>query len=148
VGSAFRGQKSRGTNAAPTVITTGDDLLTISGYGYVGATNTYLPAAQILFDSLGTIADATSGIGGQIKFSTKLAGTDTALQLGLTLQGGSNPIAIFAPILFANLGTPANGTFTFCSDCDPGTLFNSTCTSAGTQTGSFARRVNGVWLCD
>jgi hypothetical protein len=148
VSYAINSRKSRGTVASPTVITTGDDLLTLSGFGYVGATNTYLQAAQILFDSTGTIADATSGIGGQIKFSTTLAGTDTTPQLGLTLQGGSNPIMILSSIVFANLGTPANGTLAFCSDCDPGTLFNSTCASVGTKTGSFARRVNGAWLCD
>ncbi len=95
VGYKINSLKCRGTVASPTVITTGDDLLTISGYGYVGATNTYRSAAQILFDSTGAIADTTSGIGGQIKFLTTLAGTDTAPQLGLTLAGGSVPTAVF-----------------------------------------------------
>lgn len=91
VSYAINARKARGTVASPTVITTGDDLLTLSGYGYVGATNTYLPAAQILFDSTGTIADSTTGIGGQIKFYTTLAGTDTSPQLGATIEGGSTP---------------------------------------------------------
>lgn len=77
---AINARKSRGTVASPTVITTGDDLLTISGYGYVGATNTYREAARITFDSTGTISDATNGIGGIIRFSTQLQGTDTSPQ--------------------------------------------------------------------
>lgn len=85
------GLRARGTNASPSVITSGDDLFSISAYGYVGATNTFLHAAQILFDSTGTIADTTSGIGGQIKFYTTKAGTDTSPQLGATIQGGSVP---------------------------------------------------------
>lgn len=53
---------------------------------------------------------------------------------------------------FASLGTPANGTMKFCSDCTettpatcPATQASCICTSAG--TGAFARRVNGVWYC-
>jgi hypothetical protein len=42
---------------------------------------------------------------------------------------------------FANLGTPANGTFVFCSDC---TVANP-CASGG--TGAFARRLNAAWVC-
>ena len=74
VGYAFSAKKSRGSIASPTVITTGDDLLSISGYGYVGATNTYVEAARILLDSTGTISDAANGIGGIIRFSARVAG--------------------------------------------------------------------------
>mgnify|MGYP001588215698 CR=1 FL=1 len=91
VAYAFNFRKSRGTVLSPTVITTGDDLATISGYGYVGATNTYKEAGRILFDSTGTIADTTSGIGGIISLWTTLAGTDTAVQEGVRLVGGSVP---------------------------------------------------------
>ena len=73
-------RKSRGSATSPTVITTGDDLGVISGYGYVGATNTYREAARITLDSAGTISDATNGIGGIIRFSTQLQGTDTSPQ--------------------------------------------------------------------
>lgn len=122
---AINARKARGTVASPTVITTGDDLLMISGYGYVGVTNTYLPAAQILLDSTGTIADTTSGIGGQLKFLTTLAGTDTVPQLGLTLAGGSVPTALFAGAVTisgvltiaanAVLNTPASGNLSACT---------------------------------
>lgn len=80
VAYAINARKSRGSVGSPTVITTGDDLLTISGFGYVGATNTYREAARITFDSTGTISDATNGIGGIIRFSTQLQGTDTSPQ--------------------------------------------------------------------
>jgi hypothetical protein len=87
----IRGYKSRGTTASPTVITTGDNLLTIDGAGYVGTTNTYRQATKIEMASNGTIADSTTGIGGEIRFYTTKAGTDTSPQLGATMQGGSVP---------------------------------------------------------
>lgn len=71
---ALNARKSRGTVASPTVITTGDDLLTISGYGYVGATGTYVEANRITFDSTGTIADTTSGVGGIMRFEVAKVG--------------------------------------------------------------------------
>lgn len=76
---AINGRKSRGTVAIPTVITSGDDLLTISGFGYLGVTNTYQEATRITHDSTGTISDATNGIGGIIRFLTRKQGTDTAV---------------------------------------------------------------------
>lgn len=90
-GYALNLRKSRGTTASPTVITTADALATISGYGYVGPTNTYLEGTRIEMDSTGTIADTTSGIGGIIKFLTTKAGTDTAVQEALRITGGSTP---------------------------------------------------------
>ena len=81
-------------------------------------------------------------------WGTTFLGITSSGAENVRFQGGANPISIWSPITFANLGTPANGSFAYCSDCDPGTLFNSTCTSSGTKTGAFARRVNGVWECD
>ncbi|KKM89246.1 hypothetical protein LCGC14_1250600 [marine sediment metagenome] len=49
---------------------------------------------------------------------------------------------LYTPILFANLPTPANGMQLYCSDCtiaDP-------CASGG--NGAFAKRLNGVWVCN
>ena len=43
---------------------------------------------------------------------------------------------------FASLGTPPNGTFTYCNNC---TVANP-CASGG--TGAFAKRLNGVWVCN
>lgn len=44
--------------------------------------------------------------------------------------------------LFANLGSPSNGTMVYCSDCLIGT---NPC--AGSGNGAFAERLNGVWVC-
>lgn len=106
VSYALNFRKSRGTVASPTVITTGDDLATISGYGYLGATNTYEIATQIKFDSTGTIADTTSGIGGIVRFSHAIVGTVGVTEIAkfdaqhlihegtaptITAGGGTNP---------------------------------------------------------
>jgi hypothetical protein len=48
----------------------------------------------------------------------------------------------YGGVTFANLGTPANGAFTFCSDC---TITNP-CAARG--TGAFAKRLNGIWVCN
>jgi hypothetical protein len=78
VSYAMNFRKARGSVAAPTVITTGDDLATISGYGYVGATNTYQEACRITFDSTGAISDSATGIGGIIRFLTATVGAEPA----------------------------------------------------------------------
>lgn len=88
-GYAMNFRKSRGTVASPTVITTGDTLMTISGYGYLGGTNTYREAARIQFDSAGTISDATTGIGSVITFYGKTQGTDVNPAAAMTITGGS-----------------------------------------------------------
>ena len=102
---ALNFRKSRGTVASPTVITTGDDLATISGFGYVGATNTYQEACRITFDSTGTISDSATGIGGIISFLHATVGAEPVVVAQLKSQhlvhsgtaptitagGGTNP---------------------------------------------------------
>ena len=92
VSYTINARKARGTVASPTVITTGDDLLTIRGYGYVGSTNTYQEAASIVFDSTGTISDSTTGIGGILRFNAAKVGAEQAeimrLTAGTTTGGG------------------------------------------------------------
>lgn len=46
------------------------------------------------------------------------------------------------PINLADLGTPSNGTVSFCADCAVGT---DPCT--GSSTGAIAQRLNGRWYC-
>lgn len=58
----------------------------------------------------------------------------------------------YTSIAFAALGTPANGTVAFCSDCTETTpatcpVTQASCVCAGSGTGAFARRVNGAWYC-
>lgn len=43
---------------------------------------------------------------------------------------------------FSQLGTPTNGFFTYCTDC------TITAVCAGVGTGAFAKRLNGVWVCN
>ena len=49
---------------------------------------------------------------------------------------------IWGACTFANLGTPANGTMAYCSDC---TVANP---CAGSGTGALAKRLNGAWVCN
>jgi hypothetical protein len=49
---------------------------------------------------------------------------------------------LYAAKLFANLGTPANGAFFYCSDC----TIAAPCAGAG--TGAFAKRLNATWVCN
>jgi len=51
-------------------------------------------------------------------------------------------LADFTGVTFAALGLPPNGSFVYCTDCtiaDP-------CAAAG--SGAFAKRLNGVWVCN
>lgn len=84
---AINSRKSRGTDQSPLVITTGDDLLTMSGFGYVGTTNTYLEASRIKFGSTGTISDTSTGIGGTIDFLTRDVGGAVTSKFTMTNKG-------------------------------------------------------------
>lgn len=88
-------RKARGTIAAPTVITTGDDLGSINAWACVAA-GEWKQSAAIEFDSTGTIA--TTRGPGLIRFK---AATDaapsvltdvlTVTPLGIQLRGPTNP---------------------------------------------------------
>jgi hypothetical protein len=45
-------------------------------------------------------------------------------------------------LAFASLGTPANGTYVYCTNC---AFASNPCAGAG--TGAFAKRLNGGWVC-
>lgn len=57
-------------------------------------------------------------------------------------NGTSGGALIWPSTTFAALGTPANGTMVYCSDC----TFANPCAGAG--SGAFAKRLNGAWRCD
>lgn len=139
VAYAIDARKSRGSVASPTVITTGDGLLAITGYGYVGATNTYLPAARILFESNGAIADTASGIGGRIKFYTRKAGTDTALFPVLYLSGGSSK-----QVLALDSASPAAPSYSWDGEEDSGFYVPANNTIAVSTGGVLCARFSGV----
>ena len=99
-------KKSRGTVASPTVITTGDVLMTQSAYAYLGATNTYRETGRLEITSKGTISDATTGVGSIVTIYGKTQGTDVTVQPTLVITDGST-----ATIKFAGTGmATANGT--------------------------------------
>jgi hypothetical protein len=82
--------------------------------------------------------NANSGTGG---LSVWTGGASSSKIASITPTGTAGAVTLTA-ILFANLGTPANGTFYFCSDC---TIANP---CAGAGTGALAKRLNGVWVCN
>lgn len=62
--------------------------------------------------------------------------------IGNSLQSGTGGVMVGGGTL-AGLGTPADGTLKYCSDC----LVNSApCT--GSSTGAIAKRIAGAWRCD
>lgn len=67
---------------------------------------------------------------GSPSFQTNIAHARTLLSGGFT---------------HANLGTPSNGSITFCSDCTVTSGADNTCASGG--TGALAVRLNGAWRC-
>lgn len=105
----------------------------LNGTGSVG-----LAASGAL---IGTVwNDATHGF--QLSSAIPLSwGTQNAtpdLQLTRAAAGQFG----WTAVLFANLGTTANGSFCYCSDC----TIASPC--AGGGTGALAKRLNGVWVCN
>ena len=93
------------------------------------------------------IVDSSAGNSG-LYFATGLVGISISSATGVEFSGGASAKqALWGACTFANLGTPSNGAFAYCSDCDAPTLIDSTCTSVGGKTGSFAARVNGAWKC-
>ena len=65
----------------------------------------------------------------------------------------SGVVGIYNGNVFSNLGTPANGTYEYCSDCTVTTAATctanllSSCVCAGSGSGAFARRINSTWYC-
>ncbi len=87
----LRVYKGRGTIAAPTAITTGDDLFGISAYAAV-ANGEWREAARIEFDSTGTIATTRSP--GILRFSTATDAAPAVLTTALTIDAAQ--LATFA----------------------------------------------------
>ena len=80
-------RKARGTVASPTVITTGDVLGTVTGYGYSGVGG-YVAGAQIRFESTGTIA--STRVPGKIVFATGTDATPSVLTDRMTILNSGN----------------------------------------------------------
>jgi parallel beta-helix repeat protein len=123
------------------------NVSTSNGYGLyseTGQSHVHVATNTFLNNSTGNVFIANAATNGVVV----VLGIDSSnrVQLGgstaTILMGG--PL-IVATVGFAELGTPANGTILYCSDCDP--LGSLACTSAGPKTGAFAYRVNGSWRC-
>ena len=59
-----------------------------------------------------------------------------------TLNIDTSGRLIFTGVAFAALGTPANGTIVYCTDCQ------AVAVCADTGTGAFAKRLAGAWVCN
>lgn len=79
---------------------------------------------------------------GQIDFFSN-TGLTSGVDFTPTLRASLSPAGFVPPtIAFASLGTPANGNFVYCSDCN----IANPCTGGG--TGAFAKRLAGTWICN
>ena len=104
------------------------------------------PTNGIVLDSQGTAGVNETQNSNTVVFNTKVAAT-SATAITLQAIAASQALSIsgkvtLAPIVFASLGTPANGTIAYCSDC----VIANPCAGAG--TGALAKRLNGVWVCN
>ncbi len=67
-------------------------------------------------------------------------------------QVTASSYVISSGVAFASLGTPANGSLIYCTDCTETTpascpVTQASCICAASGNGAFARRVNGAWYC-
>jgi hypothetical protein len=77
-----------------------------------------------------------------IGYTVSAPGSGGGFSEGLSAQGFAGHAITLTPVPFASLSTPSNGTFYFCPDC---TIANP---CAGGGNGAFAKRLNGVWVCN
>ncbi len=125
-------RKSRGTFASPTVITSGDYLGEIVGYGHDGTD--YVRSASIRFKSAGIVG--ANQIASQIEFYTS---TDTSPSVE-TLVGSINQAGVFQVTSIGETGTRiADGFFTDLA---------VTNTITGSINGNAATVTNGVYTTD
>jgi hypothetical protein len=91
--------------------------------------------AGVTFNQLLVNVTNTASASGSSFLDLQLAGVRqyAVLSTGVVYQAG---------VVFASLGTPSNGSWTYCPDCTKATP------CAGGGTGAFAKRVNGAWDCD
>lgn len=101
------------------------------------------------FYNAGSLAVAIGGVRkAELNSTSSLSLLDDSAQIVLgsaqdtvISRRAANEIGLSA-VAFASLGTPANGTFAYCSDC---TTANP---CAGSGTGALAKRLNAVWVCN
>lgn len=128
----------------------GNGLVCIDGPGVAGGVAASFVDAWVQSDSAATgktlVEDASipGGFGNTLTNNVYVLNNPNSYgsdhySTKMTIQAMSVFSLIFSGIPFANLGTPANGTVRFCSDC------NATC-AAGGSTGRTCFRENGAWV--
>jgi hypothetical protein len=93
--------------------------------------------AVYIFNGSGTICDLNFLDNNGALTAISLA----AQSLTISSTAQFNLGARLGPLTFANLGSPGDGTYVFCPDCQA----LNPCIGGG--TGAFAQRVNSQWLC-
>lgn len=83
---AFQGRKSRGTLDNRAAVADDDDLLTISGFAYVGDNNSYQETCRIEYEVDGSVSDASKGAPGRIVFRTS-SGSGLTKRMRITKDG-------------------------------------------------------------
>jgi hypothetical protein len=145
VGSGFIG--ATGVASGPVYATDGTAALPSYSFAADPDTGTVRQAANSMSSSFGgairSFQNATSFVVGSGVLIGWSSGVDPfASAADITIVRAGPGELTYTAVLFANLGTPANGTVAYCSDC---LAQSNPCT--GASTGAFARRLNGAWDC-
>jgi hypothetical protein len=129
-----------GTAAAPSF-----SFASATGDGFYHPASNHLSVMMAGYSTVAPIMDITTtgirfaGTSNSFGFT---AGADATAAVDTALSRGGIGEFTITSVLFAALGTPANGSLTFCSDC---LAASNPCT--GASTGTFAYRMNGAWKC-
>lgn len=88
--------KTRGSLFSNTAVVADDSIYLQTYYGNVG-TNGLVVAAQVQYQVVGPVTDATNGLGGAIHFKTSTPGSPQATKLSILDEGQLNMVATPAP---------------------------------------------------
>jgi hypothetical protein len=128
--------------------TTGNQTVTVTWSAITPAPIGYdvYQDGQLVSMGVGNCTTIPQYTGTSAVITNIVCGPSTSVPAGgptiLNVNGLFSPALTLSPVLFANLGTPNNGTFYYCPDC----AVANPC--AGSGTGAFAKRLNGTWICN
>jgi len=115
-------------------------MVATGSYEFVGLTRMKSSADGLLnLFNAGETGFTRLNLGG---ITTGFTGISASAPVSSNAQGIIIQRADGTPQVFANLGAATNGSVIYCSDC----TFANPC--AGSGTGAYAKRLNGVWRCD
>jgi hypothetical protein len=95
--------------------------------------------AQIIDDTSNVVSAIFNGSSTNVSDFT-MQGTNGGIAVAPLTEAGFRPGSVTATVLLSS--TPPNGTMIYCSNC----TITSACASGG--NGAFAKRLNGVWVCN